>query len=214
MPLCGGVDEWHRDQRCPTYQVTTIAERIAAREVEAAGDVPIKGTRGGRRGWSLRRSARCCDAGGCSGRSRPDCSVTTRIRLPRVLKRLSTEWNISSHREHPPTTRAGLRRNLHRDCTRWSGDIQRASLNRNARHLDPLAATLLDACRDLARGLGNASTVSFLEAQPHRVIQEEMRRARAFVQHSVPASTVITRARCRRHARTPRARPRGISTHL
>jgi hypothetical protein len=46
------------------------------------------------------------------------------------------------------------------------------------------------------------------------VIQEEMRRARAFVQHSVPASTVITRARCRRHARTPRARPRGISTHL
>ena len=46
---------------------------------------------------------------------------------------------------------------------------------------------LLDACRDLARGLGVASAVTFLEAQPHRVIQEEMRNARAFVQHSIEA---------------------------
>jgi glycosyltransferase involved in cell wall biosynthesis len=46
---------------------------------------------------------------------------------------------------------------------------------------------LLDACRDLARGLGIASAVSFLDGQPHGVIQEEMRSARAFVQHSVEA---------------------------
>src|SRR5262249_50305874 len=46
---------------------------------------------------------------------------------------------------------------------------------------------LLDACRDLARGLGVESAVTFLGAQPHGVIQEEMRRARAFVQHSVEA---------------------------
>jgi glycosyltransferase involved in cell wall biosynthesis len=46
---------------------------------------------------------------------------------------------------------------------------------------------LLDACRDLARGLGVASSVTFLEAQPANVIQEEMRSARGFVQHSVEA---------------------------
>jgi glycosyltransferase involved in cell wall biosynthesis len=48
---------------------------------------------------------------------------------------------------------------------------------------------LLDACRDLARGLGVASHVSFLETQPHTVIQEEMRSARVFVQHSLVASS-------------------------
>jgi hypothetical protein len=32
-------------------------------------------------------------------------------------RRLSPKWNISSHGEHPPTTRTGLRRNLHRACT-------------------------------------------------------------------------------------------------
>ena len=46
---------------------------------------------------------------------------------------------------------------------------------------------LLDACRDLARGLGVAPAVTFLEAQPHSVIQEEMRNARGFVQHSIEA---------------------------
>jgi glycosyltransferase involved in cell wall biosynthesis len=46
---------------------------------------------------------------------------------------------------------------------------------------------LLDACRDLARGLGIAEAVSFLDVQPHGVIQDEMRGARAFVQHSVEA---------------------------
>jgi glycosyltransferase involved in cell wall biosynthesis len=46
---------------------------------------------------------------------------------------------------------------------------------------------LLDACRDLAHGLGVASAVTFLDAQPHAVIQEEMRRACVFVQHSVEA---------------------------
>jgi colanic acid/amylovoran biosynthesis glycosyltransferase len=48
---------------------------------------------------------------------------------------------------------------------------------------------LLDACRDLARRLDVAPRVTFLEAQPHPVIQEEMRRARAFVQHSVVAGS-------------------------
>ncbi|MEJ7616714.1 MAG: glycosyltransferase [Pyrinomonadaceae bacterium] len=46
---------------------------------------------------------------------------------------------------------------------------------------------LLDACRDLAEGLGLAPAVSFLGVQPHAAIQEEMRGARAFVQHSVEA---------------------------
>jgi colanic acid/amylovoran biosynthesis glycosyltransferase len=46
---------------------------------------------------------------------------------------------------------------------------------------------LLDACRDLARGLGVAPAVTFLEAQPHGVIREEMRHARGFVQHSIEA---------------------------
>jgi colanic acid/amylovoran biosynthesis glycosyltransferase len=48
---------------------------------------------------------------------------------------------------------------------------------------------LLDACRDLPRGLGVAPAVTFLEAQPHSVIQEEMRNARGFVQHSVEAAS-------------------------
>jgi glycosyltransferase involved in cell wall biosynthesis len=46
---------------------------------------------------------------------------------------------------------------------------------------------LLDSCRDLARGLGVGEAVAFLETRPHAVIQEEMRKARAFVQHSVEA---------------------------
>jgi glycosyltransferase involved in cell wall biosynthesis len=46
---------------------------------------------------------------------------------------------------------------------------------------------LLDSCRDLARGLGIDSAVCFLGAQPPAVIQEEMRHARAFVQHSIEA---------------------------
>ena len=46
---------------------------------------------------------------------------------------------------------------------------------------------LLDACRDLARGLGIAPAVTFLGAQPHDVIRDEMRNARGFVQHSIEA---------------------------
>lgn len=46
---------------------------------------------------------------------------------------------------------------------------------------------LLDACRDLAEGFGLSQAVTFLDIQPHTVIQQEMRRARAFVQHSVEA---------------------------
>jgi glycosyltransferase involved in cell wall biosynthesis len=47
---------------------------------------------------------------------------------------------------------------------------------------------LLGVCRDLAAGFGIAHAVSFLGAQPHEVVEREMRRARAFVQHSVTAS--------------------------
>lgn len=47
---------------------------------------------------------------------------------------------------------------------------------------------LWGACRDLARGLQIDHAVTFLGAQPHSIVQEEMRRARAFVQHSVEAS--------------------------
>jgi len=48
---------------------------------------------------------------------------------------------------------------------------------------------LVDASRDLARGLGITSAVCFLGAQPPDVIQAEMRQARAFVQHSIEASS-------------------------
>jgi colanic acid/amylovoran biosynthesis glycosyltransferase len=47
---------------------------------------------------------------------------------------------------------------------------------------------LLGVCQDLAQGLGVGESVTFLGAQPHEVVAEEMRRARAFVQHSVVAS--------------------------
>lgn len=46
---------------------------------------------------------------------------------------------------------------------------------------------LLEDCRTLAKTLGIADAVAFLGAQPHAVVQDEMRRARAFVQHSVEA---------------------------
>lgn len=47
---------------------------------------------------------------------------------------------------------------------------------------------LLGVCRDLAAGLGIRHAVEFLDAQPHERVAEEMRRARAFVQHSITAS--------------------------
>lgn len=47
---------------------------------------------------------------------------------------------------------------------------------------------LLSLCRDLAQGLGIASAVTFLGAQPHKVVAEEMRNVRGFVQHSIEAS--------------------------
>jgi glycosyltransferase involved in cell wall biosynthesis len=47
---------------------------------------------------------------------------------------------------------------------------------------------LLDACRDLAVGLAVGDSVTFLDAQPHEVVAEEMTSARAFVQHSVVAA--------------------------
>jgi colanic acid/amylovoran biosynthesis glycosyltransferase len=48
---------------------------------------------------------------------------------------------------------------------------------------------LLDRCRELAIELGIADSVTFLGAQPHSVVQGEMRRARGFVQHSVEAAS-------------------------
>lgn len=47
---------------------------------------------------------------------------------------------------------------------------------------------LLDECRELAHALGVDGAVTFLGAQPHGVVREEMRRARCFVQHSLEAS--------------------------
>jgi colanic acid/amylovoran biosynthesis glycosyltransferase len=44
---------------------------------------------------------------------------------------------------------------------------------------------LLAECRALAAELGVGDAVTFLGARPHEVVREEVRRARAFVQHSV-----------------------------
>jgi glycosyltransferase involved in cell wall biosynthesis len=46
---------------------------------------------------------------------------------------------------------------------------------------------LLADCRQLVRDLGVEEAVVFLGSQPHHVVQEEMKRARAFVQHSIEA---------------------------
>jgi colanic acid/amylovoran biosynthesis glycosyltransferase len=46
---------------------------------------------------------------------------------------------------------------------------------------------LLEPSRSLAQELGIEKAVTFLGAQPHAVVQEEMLRARCFVQHSVEA---------------------------
>ncbi len=46
---------------------------------------------------------------------------------------------------------------------------------------------LRDACEDLAKGLGIADAVTFLGACSPAVIQDEMRGARCFVQHSIEA---------------------------
>jgi colanic acid/amylovoran biosynthesis glycosyltransferase len=46
---------------------------------------------------------------------------------------------------------------------------------------------LRDDCRRLARDLGIVAAVAFLGARPHAAVAEEMRRARAFVLHSVVA---------------------------
>jgi len=47
---------------------------------------------------------------------------------------------------------------------------------------------LLDECRELAGDLKIEAAVTFLGAQPHTVVREEMRIARCFVQHSVEAA--------------------------
>lgn len=46
---------------------------------------------------------------------------------------------------------------------------------------------LLDTCRKETQALGIGESVTFLGAQDHHVVMEEMRCARAFVQHSVEA---------------------------
>ncbi len=47
---------------------------------------------------------------------------------------------------------------------------------------------LFDECQDLAKSLKIEDAVAFLGAQSHEVVQEEMRGARCFVQHSLEAS--------------------------
>jgi colanic acid/amylovoran biosynthesis glycosyltransferase len=47
---------------------------------------------------------------------------------------------------------------------------------------------LLEACRDLACGLGIGDAVEFIGTQPNDVVAAEMRRARGFVQHSLVAA--------------------------
>ncbi len=47
---------------------------------------------------------------------------------------------------------------------------------------------LLPVCRDLARAFGQGDAVHFLGAQPPAIVAEELRHARAFVQHSLEAS--------------------------
>ena len=46
---------------------------------------------------------------------------------------------------------------------------------------------LYGSCRDLASALGIEHAIDFLGAQPSRVVQQEMKNARAFIQHSVIA---------------------------
>lgn len=46
---------------------------------------------------------------------------------------------------------------------------------------------LFEQCKALASSLGIANAVTFLGAQPHAVVQAEMRQARCFLQHSVEA---------------------------
>ena len=47
---------------------------------------------------------------------------------------------------------------------------------------------LLDECRELAKSLKIEQAVAFLGAQSHEVVQQEMRGARCFLQHSLEAS--------------------------
>ena len=46
---------------------------------------------------------------------------------------------------------------------------------------------LLATCQDLAEQFGLAAEVAFLGRQPHTVVRDEMKRVRAFIQHSVEA---------------------------
>lgn len=48
---------------------------------------------------------------------------------------------------------------------------------------------LLEACRKLSHDLAINHAVTFLGSQPHRLIAEEMRRARLFAQHSIEATS-------------------------
>lgn len=48
---------------------------------------------------------------------------------------------------------------------------------------------LFEQCKALASSLGIANAVTFLGAQPHAVVQAEMRNARCFLQHSVEAKS-------------------------
>lgn len=51
------------------------------------------------------------------------------------------------------------------------------------------AGVLMDKCVELTKELGIENAVTFLGGQPHSVVEEEMSRARCFVQHSVVAES-------------------------
>ncbi|MET0658996.1 MAG: glycosyltransferase, partial [Steroidobacteraceae bacterium] len=51
------------------------------------------------------------------------------------------------------------------------------------------AGPLLQVCRELANGLGLGNVIQFMGKQPHSVVQQHMRTARCFVQHSIHAAS-------------------------
>lgn len=93
----------------------------------------------------------------------PDRSPPTFVAVGRFVEKKAPHLTISAfaavHRRHPEAR------------LRMIGD-----------------GRLRGPCEDLAVGLGVGGAVTFLGWQPHEVVAEEVRRARAFVQHSLVAS--------------------------
>ena len=93
----------------------------------------------------------------------PDRSPPTFVAVGRFVEKKAPHLTISAfaavHRRHPEAR------------LRMIGD-----------------GRLRGPCEDLAVGLGVGGAVTFLGWQPHEVVAREVRRARAFVQHSLVAS--------------------------